>query len=88
MSLYIQYVYRFNICIYICVKCMSILSSSLPRYIGYEYVIYERVLNSLIVSEDFRYQRFTSEDDAMIALSSFGNSVKKYVLIKELSIIA
>lgn len=67
---------------------MSILSSSLPRYIGYEYVIYERVLNSLIVSEDFRYQRFTSEDDAMIALSSFGNSVKKYVLIKELSIIA
>lgn len=67
---------------------MSILNSSLPRYIGYEYVIYERVLNSLIVSEDFRYQRFTSEDDAMIALSSFGNSVKKYVLIKELSIIA
>lgn len=67
---------------------MSILSSSLPRYVGYEFVIYERVLNSLIVSEDFRYQRFTDEDAAMKALSASGNSVKKYVVIKELSIIA
>lgn len=67
---------------------MAILNSSQPRYVGYEYVIYERVLNTLIVSEDFRYQRFVEESDALSVLSSSGNSVKKYVVLKEYSIIA
>lgn len=67
---------------------MSILNNALPRYVGFQYVIYERVLNSLVISEDFRYQRFVEEEDALNALSASGNSVKKYVVLKEYSIIA
>lgn len=66
----------------------NILGDVLPRYVGIRYVIYERVLDSIVLSNLYKYDRYTSKDLALAALAVNGDVNKSYVVLDEYTIVA
>lgn len=66
----------------------SVLSDKLPRYVGIRYVIYERVLDGLVLSPLYKYDRFMSKELALTALSISAEVNKCYVILDEYTIVA
>lgn len=65
----------------------GVLNTKLPRFVNFRYVIFERVLDTMKVAEEFRYERYISEELAVAALSERGDLMKRYVIIKEYAVI-
>lgn len=53
------------------------------RYIAVVYAIYERDLDQLVLSDTFKYERFTEKELAYSALADRGNSISRYVILEE-----
>lgn len=57
------------------------------RFVNHRFVIFERVLDTMKVDDEFRYERFVTEDLAIKALAERGDMAKRYVIIKEYAIV-
>lgn len=65
----------------------GVLNPNLGRFVNFRYIIFVRVLDTMTVADEFRYERFVTEEQAIKALAERGDLMKKYVIIKEYSII-
>lgn len=66
----------------------SVFSDKLPRYVGIRYVIYERVLDGIVLSPLYKYDRFITKELALSALSNSAEVNKSYVILDEYTIVA
>lgn len=53
----------------------------MERYVGVTYTIYEKNLDNIVLSNDFRYQTFIEHQDAIEAIRKFGLKNKRYLIL-------